>query len=86
MCYMYQHFKTCVHSVCCGTVTVVTESKENPELLIVFQLSCYIYCLCRDQQPSVTHRKPWTVNEQELFEQGLVSFCSKHMIVILVMI
>jgi len=31
-------------------------------------------CLYRDQQPSVTHRKPWTVDEQEIFEQGLVSF------------
>jgi len=54
---------------------VVTEFKENPEFLLMdFQLSSYIACVYRDQQPSVTHRKPWTVGEQELFEQGLVSF------------
>ena len=29
-------------------------------------------CCCREQ-PSATHRKPWTIEEQELFEQGLVS-------------
>ncbi|KAJ7383354.1 Myb-like, SWIRM and MPN domains 1 [Desmophyllum pertusum] len=25
----------------------------------------------RKEQPSLTHRKPWTIDEQELFEQGL---------------
>ena len=30
------------------------------------------FCCCREQ-PSATHRKPWTIEEQELFEQGLVS-------------
>lgn len=54
---------------------MVTEFQENPELLIMgFQLSSYITCVYRDQPPSVTHRKPWTVDEQERFEQGLVSF------------
>ena len=25
------------------------------------------------REPSVTHRKPWTVEEQQLFERGLVN-------------
>ena len=68
--------------VCVVEQSLVTESKEYSEFLI----GVIFIFLCRDQQPSVTHRKPWTVNEQELFEQGLVSFYSKHMIVILITI
>lgn len=37
------------------------------------QCSTFLKLCCCREQPSATHRKPWTIEEQELFEQGLVS-------------